>query len=345
MKLSDLSNPKAASAAIEALKKRFKERCCMAPDKNSCKGKIVSAHTLSEAAVLRRISRGGFVYSPRTNLYPSELHECVSFDLLGVGETSVFYGFCEHHDKSLFSSIEDHPFICSHQQNFLHAYRAVAKESYLKRRQAETSPTVEMVRQIHGFKEDQWIDDSMLLYQQFASLLGADEMDQCKDKFDKILLKEDWSRLVTWVIEFEKKPSVVCSAPYSPDFDFEGEPLQDFGNVDITLKTMIVNVFPTDTGGFALFSYLDTDSAVCENLVASLLRQPHLTSALIWFIFGYFENIAISPDWFESTALEFRKQLKAHFIYSLDPTNFSGSRLDLCPEYIDDWQPKHVFRI
>jgi hypothetical protein len=74
--------------------------------------------------------------------------------LKGIANTSVFNGFCSKHDKNLFAPIEDEPFICKPDQLFLHAYRAVAKESYLKPRQAESLPTLEDIRAIHEIPED-----------------------------------------------------------------------------------------------------------------------------------------------------------------------------------------------
>lgn len=345
MNFEDLKNPQAASKAINETLKRFKKKCCMAPEKSGCNGPVISAHTLSKQAMLRPISRDGKVYALDCNFFAPTLDDVVNFKLKGIKDTSVFNGFCSHHDKSLFTEIEDLPFVCSPKQIFTHAFRAVAKETYLKRSQAESSPTVEQIKEMHGISDEEWIENPLFALHAYSSLIGANELERFKQRLDQIYLSEDWSRLVTHVIKFKKMPSVACSAPYSPDYDFEGNSLQDFNNVEIDLETLIVNVFPTADGGFALFSYLDTATSVCQKMVDSIISQPNLTTAIIWFLFGQFENLAIRPEWFESLSGEMKDRLKAHFVHSVDPANFEASRLDLCPEFIDEWEPEQIFKI
>ena len=295
--------------------------------------------------MLRPLSRDGKVYTLDCNFYSETLDDVVNFKLKGLKETSVFNGFCSQHDKGLFSVIEDPPFICSPKQLFTHAFRAVAKETYLKRSQAESTPSVEQIKEIHGIDDHGWIENPLIALHAYGSLIGANELERFKERLDRIYLTEDWSRLITHVIKFKKRPSIACSAAYSPDYDFEGNSLQDFNNVEVDLENLIVNIFPTDDGGYALFSYLDTASGVCKKMVDSILRQPNLTTALIWFLFGQFENIAISPEWYESLSEEMKKKLKDHFVHSVDMSNFEASRLDLCPPFIDDWEPEQIFKI
>lgn len=347
MRLSDLKNPKAAAARIEATLKRFKEKRCMAPDPSRCLGaSIIAAHTLSEAAMLRPISRDSKVYTATANSFARSLDGVTNFELKGVGVTSTFNGFCSVHDKEIFSEIEDRPFVCTPKQNFIHAFRAVAKEAYLKRRQAETVPTIEHIKQIHGLTDEKLETEAFWLLQKYGAMIGAEELDRYKARLDAIYMGEDWRRLVTHVVEFAKTPSLVCSAPYSPDFDFAGNALQDFSNEEIDLETLIVTILPAaGGGGFALFSYLDTAANICERMVNSILQQKNLTTAIIWFVVGQFENIAFSPDWFESLDEKMVSTLKIHFGRTADPANFQANRLDLCPHYIDDWQPVRIFKI
>ena len=63
MSLSDVHNPKAAAELIERFRRRFSTKVCMAPMLDH-EPPIVSAHTLSVEAMLRKIAVGGHVYAP-----------------------------------------------------------------------------------------------------------------------------------------------------------------------------------------------------------------------------------------------------------------------------------------
>lgn len=255
MKFSDLHNPRAAADSIKAFRTRFSASVCLAPEKN-CQGRIVAAHTLSVQAMLRPIARDGLVYTVDSDLFHSGEGNPTRMVLKGIKETSVFNGFCSHHDKRLFSPIEDRPFICSPEQLFTHAYRAVAKESYLKRKQAEGFPSPEIFKEIHGLpKEKAVILSEEAQLHIAASLRGAEDIEHLKAKMDAIWLAKDWRRLVTLVVPFSNPPKIVCSFPYSPDYDFSGNYLQSFEDFCTDLDHLIVTIVPSGSGG-SCFSQL-----------------------------------------------------------------------------------------
>ena len=344
MRLRDVKNPAEAKAAIEALQKRFKEKRCLAPDTTQCAGGIISAHTLSAEAMLRPISRNGHVYAISVNHFAESEDRIFEYKLKGIRDTSVFNGFCSHHDKQLFLEIEDRPFVCSHHQIFLHAFRAVAKESYLKRRQAEMTPTVDQYRKIHGIS-DQLEPSPELIMHQVASLQGADELDRFKQLMDQIYISRDWGRLVTTVIQLDRTPDVVCNFVYSPDFDFEGKELQDFHDFSKDLDHLMVTITPSKTGGFAFLSHIDTAGPSCDRLIRSLISMPNVSTALIWLAFGQSENIAMAPDWFEKLSKAQASLLRHHFESNSNPFIPEINRLRLCPEFIADWSVRNIFKI
>jgi len=197
VKFSDLNNPSAAREAIKDFQRRFSARVCLSPT-GGCSGDIIAAHTLSAASMLRPISRDGHVYALRSNLYAPSADGPATIGLLGIKNTSVFNGFCATHDKALFSPIEDEQFNCKPQQLFMHAYRAIAKESYLKRKQAEFPfLPVETIKNIHGLPKEldlQFSEDALL--SQAASLRGAEEIERTKAEMDKHLVASDYPRTV-----------------------------------------------------------------------------------------------------------------------------------------------------
>ena len=345
MKMSDLKNPAAAAAEIKALLKRFSTKTCLAPT-NDCQGAIVAAHTLSAEAMLRPIAKDGQVYTIKTDLYNPTPLGPIFIGLQGVRCTSVFNGFCEKHDKVLFSPIEDQPFTCSNQQIFIHAFRAAAKEFYLKRKQAESIMSPDSFKEIHGLPKElelEFSKDTLLF--QAASLRGAEEIERTKKIMDKHLISCDWRRIMTTVIPFAKTPTVVCNFVYSPDYDFEGNYLQDFENVEFDLSQLFVTIIPASTGGFALFSHLDTANAAPRRMIESLTDRLDITSSLLWLVFCQTENLSIAPGWYESlTSLETELINKA-VLSNVNLSDVKHNQLRECNLAVGNWEPSKAFTL
>jgi hypothetical protein len=346
MNIGDLNNPEEARRAIENFKRRYAKKVCQAPDTASCSGPIIASHTLSVGAMLRPISRDSRVYTNSFRLHEMHPDGPLEIKLKGVHETSVFNGFCSHHDAQIFSPIENLPFSCSPEQVFLHAFRAVAKESFLKRSQLDTLPGHETIEKIHGLPAGSTTEFGELLDVMRGGIaVGALEIENLKSRMDKLYLASDWRRIATTIVPFSSMPTVVCNFVYAPDFDFNGRYLQPFEDKTRPLDHLMVTITPGATGGFALFSHLDDAGAAPRNLIKSLLSQPNLTTSIIWLVVGYAENTAFSPDWYESLTPELKTKLRDHFVSNADPLNIRVNVLKDCPHHIADWSPGAPFTI
>ncbi len=346
MRFSDLPNPKVAAEAVRDFQRRYSTKVCLAPDIKQCTNKIVSAHTLSARGMLRPIARDGHVYTYHTDLFATDREKATTFRLTGIADTSVFNGFCSYHDAKIFSPIESLPFLCRTDQLFLHAFRAVAKESYLKRKQAESTPTEALIKNIHGIPGHVNLGlDELFILQKAASLTGAEEIERLKARLDSYYLTQDWRRLVTTVIPFSIVPKIVCNFVYAPDFDFVGDYLQDFEDFSKDLDHLMITVLPAAGGGYALLSHLDDCGLAPRRLISSLLARPNVTTALVWLIIGQAENIAISPDWFETLSEVERQLILQHFVCNADWYDERHNTLVECPDYIDSWENATPFTI
>lgn len=345
MNFGDFPNPKAAADLIRAFQKRFSAKQCMAPMQD-CQGSVISAHTLSVEGMLRPIARNGHVYAVGTDLYSKDKNGPTSIALKGIRDTSVFNGFCQKHDRDLFAPIETVPFICSPEQCFLYAFRAAAKECYLKRKQAENLPLPETIKAIHGLPDDVELQLSeFALMHQAASLRGAEDVERIKAKLDEIYLQKDWRRLCTTVIPFTEKPRLTCNFQYAPDFDFQGNYLQNFEDTSADLSHLMITVFSSGTGGFTLLSHLDTANSAPANLIASLLGQTDITSALVWLIACQTENFALSPDWYDALDEQTKKAFMDAFRSNINPTNVTINQLKGFSLSVPSWLPQKPFSI
>ena len=107
----------------------FEEETCFASDKINCNGPIIKAHTISEK-YLRKISRNGFVISPVGNPFR---YEGYNLKEIPIKKTKYFRGFCDHHDKKLFSSFENHDFSGEIQQIRDISFRTLCRDLYEKK--------------------------------------------------------------------------------------------------------------------------------------------------------------------------------------------------------------------
>jgi hypothetical protein len=331
---------------VKRLKKRYSQKVCLAPYPDHVSN-IVSAHTLSVGAMLRPISRKGNVYHWKSDMFADYRESLIELKLNGLKNVSTFNGFCEKHDRELFSSIENEIFLCKYNQLFLYAYRAVAKEFYLKRKQLDSFPKIEEIAKVKNWNnsdEYEYSDEAILHY--YGILKGVEEIEQFKEKLDLILLNGEFRRIITWIFPFNKSPGLVCNSVYAPDFDFKGNYLQlfeDFGN---NLNNLMVTILPYHSGGFALFSYLDTCAEGPAELIDSLLSEADFTSAIVWLVTCYFENIAFSPDWLESLSEDtqniIRNRFKRNFLFN-DKNNITLLKDN--PLDLDDWEFGEPFKV
>jgi len=287
----------AVGQLIADFNKRYQTKVCLAPHAQH-DGPIVSAHTLSVEAALRPISREGRVYAVRQQLSSDKEKFPISLELRGLRDVSVFNGFCRGHDRDLFACLETTPLVFSAEQVFMLAYRAVARESYYKRKQLESFPSPERYAAVHGLTEPVQFSKEAENY--VAQMLaGAEDIERLTGRFDGLLLAKNWNRLVTRVLVFPEKPSLSVSFAFQPSVTLNGERLQVLTDTSSVLSHLMVSVLPVHGGGAAVFSWLDTANSAPERFYRSIAQADDVTSAVIHMALDISENVAISPDWYD----------------------------------------------
>jgi len=336
MSLSDIHNPKAAAELIANFRKRFSTKVCMAPMSDH-EMPIVSAHTLSVESMLRKIAVDGHVYTfgqakrIAKDTFPIEVQR------KGIRDVSVFNGFCSKHDRELFACLETEPFRFSRQQLFMLAYRAAARECYLKRKQAESLPTAEEYAAIHGIDGTLRFTDEVLIFQA-ASLRGAEEAEALKSTLDSLLVRQGWDRLVSHAILFPSTPTVLATAAFQPFFDMDGTQLQDFENLEAEMSQITFSLIPTETGGAAIFSWLDTANAAPRRFFESVLRGRDKTSAVLHAAIDNTENVAYAPVWYKQLTQDQKQYIFSRMInMELSVSYSDNKRPDDSAPMLADW--------
>ncbi|HPL71788.1 MAG TPA: SEC-C metal-binding domain-containing protein [Rectinema sp.] len=292
---------------IEATRKAFSKKYCLHPDKSKglCKGDIIKAHTISKF-MLKKTTPNAQVYTPpQFGDLLSQLQKRDGITLIkrGISQISTFTGFCAHHDKELFSPIEDVDFEIDEESIFLLTYRSVCHELFNKVAQSNSAE----YNLLHGTKDvDQQVKPRMqqlLEYHRDASKAGASDLDVTKSKLDIMLVNKDYQKLRYKVFEINKSPEIVasfCSIPYC---DYHGNNIigERFLDVRTALPMVVTQVLPYRTYGVIIFSWIQSDELV-DKFIRSLseLDLQSVPSAVVRYVFSHSETFAVNPNWWES---------------------------------------------
>jgi len=287
---------------IKVMRKFFDKGYCLHPEAGptACIGPIVRAHTVSKSGSLNRIARDGHVYSfsSAQNLSKGEL---IAPSLIGVRHASTFTGFCKRHDNITFEPIERYPFLSSPQQAFLLGYRTLCHELFIKKASVELVFPYQRRNLDRGKSvQEQIMIQYQIHYLDQGSTIGLRDLVHYKSAYDKALLAQDFSNIFYYVIRLSNTPDFLCSAPHMPDSDFEGNVLQNIADTSIVVDQLTFSLIATGSGGAIVFSWHGKSDAA-EQLVKSLHSLPDqaLPHAIVRFTFEYFENVFVSPKWWE----------------------------------------------
>lgn len=286
--------------------------CFHAPcDAINCAGKIIEAHTVSKSGSLRKISRKGKVYYFKPDVATIFKNKGkLRIREIGVGDASTFPGFCAHHDKQLFAPIEDQEFVANQQTTCLLGYRSITKEIHAKEAVLSRIPMMRSIDKGRSIQQQNYIQDFIDL-QKIGTELGLRDSYKIKSRYDDAFIKNDFSNINYFVIQFSENPHLLFSGCIYPEFDFDGNVLQILGIEDV-LDGISVNAIATPQGGAVVFQWCDK-SHVNEKLFFSLLKIPKdkLANAITQFVFESFENLFMSPDWWDGLSIDCKLALES----------------------------------
>ena len=296
--------------SLEVLKRNEKKYCLHPQASNEeCDGQIIKAHTIQRNGGLSKIAQNGHVYlyeyDVAAALRGEEKHV---HELVGLRNATTFTGFCGKHDNELFKPIEDVPFTATPEQCFLIGYRSLCRELYAKQRQYDL---ISYIKETIKDK-DPYIKRFYDSYE-YGVAAGLKDILHYKSIYDSYLISKDYSKTQFYVLFFDKIPDFMCSGCLFIEMDFRGTLLSsddEFAAHDNILEQCTYNLAANDSGGFAAFSWIGHDEKVIA-FIDSLNQledeiKPH---CLLQFSFEFFENVAISPRWYENIGEKYQNHL------------------------------------
>lgn len=296
-----------------AFRDAHSRKTCLAPDlvKAECSQQIIQAHTIPKSSSLKAISRDGHVYGFVPSLENFKKGNGALFpQLVGVNKASTFTGFCSTHDDSIFSPIEKQEFTSSQEQCFLLAYRALSREVYAKSASASMAPLRKSLDKGKSEEAQRHIQETSFLFDLGVSA-GVNDNEFYKAEFDRRLNSGDFSDVRAYIVRLDEPPAVMCSGAFFPEEDFDGNSLQDLVDLEKIPDLVSVNSFASGSYGYVVLSWLSQNDSSCMALVNSLAKIPNdsITPALLRLFFVHFENLYISPVWWEGLSAGQRSSL------------------------------------
>jgi len=288
--------------AVDANRKAFQQKKCFASNSGlgACNGSIVKAHSISRAN-LRKIAKSGTVihYNSRI-LKMNKNNSKPSAEKIGIGKASVFYGFCEKHDRNLFSCIENESFSGRPDQCLAIAYRTMSRELYLKDAASHLPVT------LHG------ADKGMSLayqihYQQFLNSIrigneaAKEELGKTYQKLTQALVSRRPEILQSLVLRFDRPLPFLFAGAWSPFNDLYGKFLQDGYTGDI-LEQIFLSSFTSENTGYVCISWLDKKDAPGKIIAEQIQNLPteKKSEAILLLSVMNIENIFYDPVWYRS---------------------------------------------
>ncbi len=228
------------------------------------------------------------------------------------------------------------------EQCFLLAYRALARELFLK-----TNTLIHYKTRFHQLAHHLGLGHPYLLVMANfidGTAIGERDLVSHKGDYDCALLADDFTGINSYVVEIATPPPVMCSGAFIPEHTFGGEPLEIFPNPSSTRQTeMTVSSFADNRGqGFIVFAWLDDPKGYAARFVESLSSIPDsgIAAPLLRFMFEYCENVHIQPSWWRDLSIPTQTALINHMDTASELDPFATPRDFYSQDDIDppDWQ-------
>jgi hypothetical protein len=285
------------------LKKRGKKGYCShSLDGADCSDKIANAHSVQRKGGLAAIAEGN---SQVLGIKPT-MRATIDHDgnppptEMGIGNASVFPGFCEKHDGAIFKAIEGTNIELTAGEALLFAYRAIARERFAKavqvahvqvQRQADRGQPLSVQEAIQNY-----------LHQfEAGARRGLQELDLSLDTYRRHVEAKDTSNLHHRAYRFDSVLPIVGCGGYMPEIAVDGTRLQKLGRATTPEQlTLTVTSYAGQT--VAVFGWLGSaDSAIGSYLDAfEVVPDSDKADALIQIAFEQMENIFLRISWWNN---------------------------------------------
>jgi hypothetical protein len=305
------------SVALKAAKQSDAGKGCNSPKfmHHECSGDVIKSHTISKSLGLATVSEDGHVLGLKYDISTlTKNNGRAEIGRVGINKISVFPGFCSHHDKSLFSVVEDSPFAHTKEECALLSYRALARERHAKLSGTDVN---DFLRDADKGKPlaTQIAMQSFLAEYGLGLSLATDDLDRAIAHHHEAISTHDFSAFESAVFEFSDEFPLLCSTGHMPSDDWSGRIVQDLTDPDLKADWLTAVAIHSNGSAWVIFTWLKA-SKIMADFVASLRThfEGREADALIKYFFTISENIAIRPAWWHALDKTAKAALEARIM-------------------------------
>lgn len=281
-------------------RREFARKYCLHPNApEGCSKNIISAHSVQKALLKKFISSNGHVVQIKPSVHVGPIGVLAKPEYIGINNATTFSGFCGKHDTELFRPLECMDFHFSRSQIALLGYRAVCRELYQKEAEIAAGESVwsycSVNPDITAFAEKS--EQHRIL--QLARRNARINLTNAKNCYAEML--RDDSDLRYYGIEFSEPPVYFNSVSFLPEWDFEGNILQELRFIS-DYKPICFSAWSAGDRAAAVFCWHVSASHICTPFIESLRRSPpeRLANRILSMAFEISENVVFRSDWWES---------------------------------------------
>ncbi|PED91601.1 hypothetical protein COL64_06715 [Bacillus toyonensis] len=305
---------------------------CFHRDEN-CFKKIIKAHSIQNNRILNKISENGEVLMFGDD---DEKSWDFKFSMQRVGrrKATTFTGFCGKHDTEIFKKIERKNYeIGNKEQDFLFAYRALAKEYHSKitvgnmYREMSKYLKNEEYEKLTGFFKDEkptleHIDfmasmlKNLLVYHEDAE----ERLEIYKKRMNSFLDSAKFDEIITEVIELDEEYHIAVSSTTFIERDLEGKTINEIANLDATLAPLFITAFPQEGKTYILLSYFERNKKRYKFIGEQILAKNNKMQKIIIsnLIVAYLENWAVSPIKWNKLSSKMKAKINKYYTTTME---------------------------
>jgi hypothetical protein len=295
------------------MRREFRRKYCLHPSAPiGCSNKIASAHSVQRAILEDFIAHDGHVAQIKITSHVDDdqrIHGLLAKpERVGINQATTFFGFCSAHDSELFRGLETGQFAFHSEQIALLGYRAVCRELYGK--DAEIA-ALDALRNYAAINPDTYAfaeKDRRHKIVRLGRVNARLNLALAKDRYAAILSTQ--SELRYYGIKFSAPPVYCNTVAFLPEWDFEGQKLQDLSFI-AEYKPICFSAWVADGKAAAIFCWHRLDDNVCVPFIDSLRRveRNQVADRLLSMTLEVSDNVVFREDWWESIRETDRQRL------------------------------------
>lgn len=295
---------------------------------DQCSEKIIKAHSIQNNRILNKLSLNGEVLYFQLDSVDDETANA-KFELNSIGrrKATTFTGFCGKHDNEIFKPIEENDYVIGNkEQEFLFAYRALAKEYHAKMSEknlhdrfielANTGGIEKLKKYFPGIRKYQIKEiEEMYRMQKRAIDDSIKTNEYYKNAMNMSLERKKFNRIYTMVITFDEEYPISVSSTFGLERDLNDNIVNNLKDFSKMIKPLMLTVIPQNGKTYILISCYQKDKELYRGFFKQLDTKEYEDKKVIIsnIILTYCENFVVSPDAWEKREAEEKREMMELF--------------------------------